>query len=111
MLGKRRLSRAVMPQNRNKVPLLYIQIHLVHGAGNAFHIALLVAANIFKCQLIRLYDSHNISFICCNCSVPHSYHPFSAVSCSDTAFHHRLLYWITVKKASVGIHTPPFQKM
>ena len=47
-----------MPQNRNKITLLHIQIHFIHCAGDPLNISLFITSDILKNQLIRLYNTH-----------------------------------------------------
>ncbi len=58
VLGKRRLPGTIVTQNGYKITLLYVQVHLIHRTGNAFHITFLIPSYIFKYQFVCLYDSH-----------------------------------------------------
>ncbi len=58
MLCQCRFPRTIMPKDSHKIPLLYIQIYLIHRTGNALDIPFFISSDIFKNKLFRFYNSH-----------------------------------------------------
>ena len=65
MLRQCGLPGTIMSQNGNKIPLLNIHAHMVYRCGDSLHISFFVPPDIFKYNVLCLYNFHFIPISAC----------------------------------------------